>query len=68
MRVEADKDFGTRECPSCGLEVAANENLCPVCGYEFPAVPPPRGPAAIVGLIVFGLVIALILLMLIFGR
>ena len=30
---------GTRECPSCACEVAANENRCPICRYEFPARP-----------------------------
>ena len=24
------------ECPSCALEVAENEPMCPFCGYEFP--------------------------------
>ena len=68
MRVEADRDFGTRECPSCATEVPKNNNHCPICGYEFPAVPPPRGLSAIIGLIIFGFVIASILLMLVFGR
>lgn len=40
MRIRDDVDFGTRECPGCACEVAANENRCPICGYEFPA---PRG-------------------------
>ena len=29
-----------RECPGCAVDVPANENRCPICGYEFPA----RGP------------------------
>ncbi|MBP7008573.1 MAG: zinc ribbon domain-containing protein [Kiritimatiellae bacterium] len=29
-----------RECPGCAMEVPANENRCPICGYEFPG----RGP------------------------
>lgn len=41
MRVDAHREFGRRECPSCATEVAANENRCPVCGYEFPN-PSPR--------------------------
>lgn len=36
MRVDPDRRFGTRECPSCGLDVAANHNQCPICGYDFP--------------------------------
>ncbi len=26
----------TRECPSCGMEIEADNKVCPVCGYEFP--------------------------------
>ena len=66
MRVEPDRDFGTRECPSCGLEVAANENRCPVCDYEFPAVPAPPKSIALIGWIIFGLIITALLSMLIF--
>lgn len=40
MKIEAHSDFGTRECPGCAVQVPANENRCPICGYEFPA----RGP------------------------
>lgn len=29
----------TKECPSCGLEVEAEENVCHYCGYEFPRQP-----------------------------
>ncbi|HMO50326.1 MAG TPA: hypothetical protein PKE26_08355 [Kiritimatiellia bacterium] len=42
MAIHIDKHFGTRECPSCGVEVEANHNRCPVCGYEFPAAHPAR--------------------------
>jgi RNA polymerase subunit RPABC4/transcription elongation factor Spt4 len=24
------------ECPGCAVEVDANEDICPICGYEFP--------------------------------
>ncbi|HMP74654.1 MAG TPA: zinc ribbon domain-containing protein [Kiritimatiellia bacterium] len=41
MPINPQHDFGTRECPSCATEVAANNNRCPICGYEFPA-PSPR--------------------------
>ena len=66
MRIEAQKDFGTRECPSCGLDVPVNENICPVCGYEFPNTPEPSRTVAVVGWIVFGILLAAILLALIF--
>ncbi len=38
MRIKIADDFGHRICPSCGCEVAANNNHCPVCGYEFPPI------------------------------
>ena len=25
-----------KECPSCGLDVPADADVCPYCGYEFP--------------------------------
>lgn len=40
MRIDIDRDFGLRECPSCATEVAANHNRCPICGYEFPNASP----------------------------
>ena len=24
------------ECPGCAVEVDANADVCPICGYEFP--------------------------------
>jgi uncharacterized paraquat-inducible protein A len=36
MKIDSQSDFGTRECPGCAVEVPANENRCPICGYEFP--------------------------------
>ena len=42
MPVDPHKDFGTRECPSCAVEVQANHNRCPICGYEFPHPGPAR--------------------------
>jgi hypothetical protein len=26
-----------KECPSCAMEIDADVNECPVCGYEFPS-------------------------------
>ncbi len=40
MKIDPHAKFQTRECPGCAVEVPANENRCPICGYEFPA----RGP------------------------
>ena len=56
MRIDTGRDFGTRECPACAVEVAANENRCPICGYEFPGHPDSRfsrmrWPAAILMLL-----------------
>ena len=25
-----------KECPSCAVEIEIKENICPICGYEFP--------------------------------
>ena len=36
----------TRECPSCGLEVDTDADVCPYCGYEFPDYKPGFGPMA----------------------
>lgn len=36
MKIDAEHDFGMRECPGCGCEVPANENRCPICRYVFP--------------------------------
>jgi len=27
----------TKECPSCGMDIEADKNVCPICQYEFPA-------------------------------
>lgn len=32
----------TRECPSCGLEIAPDVEECPYCSYELPKRPPGR--------------------------
>jgi predicted amidophosphoribosyltransferase len=28
-----------KECPGCAVEVDANAEVCPICGYEFPSQP-----------------------------
>lgn len=25
-----------KECPSCAVEIQQHEEVCPICGYEFP--------------------------------
>ncbi len=42
MKIRADKDFGSRECPGCGVRVEANHNHCPICRYAFPHPGPTR--------------------------
>ena len=27
-----------KECPSCGLEIDKEHEICPICQYEFPRV------------------------------
>lgn len=36
MKIDTEKQFGTRECPGCAMQVEANQNHCPICGYAFP--------------------------------
>ncbi len=28
-----------KECPGCAIEVDADAEICPICGYEFPRQP-----------------------------
>ena len=42
------------------MEIAANENACPICGYVFPARP--RGRRAFLAAIAFLVVVAILLL------
>ena len=63
MRVNTDSDFGSRECPSCATEVAANHNRCPICGYEFPnPTPVQRGLRVGGALLMLGLLLLMLLL------
>lgn len=62
MPIDAHKNFGMRECPSCATEVAANHNRCPICGYEFPhASPRQRGLRVGGALLMLGILLALLL-------
>ena len=44
MRINPDKQFAERECPSCATHVPANNNRCPICKYEFPQSPAWKKP------------------------
>jgi len=48
-----------KECPGCAIEVDKKEEICPVCGYEFPEQPKSVKIAAI-------LMVILLLLWLLF--
>lgn len=63
MKVDAGRDFGTRECPSCATEVPANNNRCPICGYGFPQATPLQTGLRIGGaLLMLGLILLAIAL------
>ncbi len=59
MKVETNKSFATRECPSCGCDVPENNNVCPICKYHFPVATPRQkhmklwGAVIMLGLILF---------------
>ena len=64
MRIDTQGEFGTRECPSCGVEVEANHNRCPLCGYLFPlATPRQRHMRRWGALLMLGLLIYLYVLL-----
>jgi hypothetical protein len=29
-----------RECPGCAIEIESGQQVCPICGYEFPRTRP----------------------------
>ena len=60
MRIITEKKFGTRECPSCACEVESNNNLCPICGYLFPAPTPTQSRMRLWGALIM---LALFLIM-----
>jgi len=31
--------YKEKECPSCAMPVDSKEEICPICGYEFPKQP-----------------------------
>lgn len=62
MKIDDRRNFGMRECPSCGVEVDANHNHCPICGYAFPyPTPRQRGMRLWGALLMLGLLLLLFL-------
>jgi predicted nucleic acid-binding Zn ribbon protein len=64
MRINPHRQFGVRECPSCGSHVPANSNHCPLCRNELLNPTPARRNVKILGAV---LLLALLALMLISG-
>lgn len=63
MTIDPSRNFGTRECPSCATEVAANHNRCPICGYEFPNESPKQTGMRVGGaILMLAILVALLLL------
>ncbi len=52
MKIDCQKSFGLRECPACAMEVPANNNRCPICGYVFIQPTPTRRNMKLIGAIV----------------
>lgn len=65
MSIDPNKQFPSRECPGCAMEVNANENRCPICGYEFPQPRPFQRHALSWGALVL-LILFLVLVLRIF--
>ncbi|HBA83321.1 MAG TPA: hypothetical protein DCZ95_04420 [Verrucomicrobia bacterium] len=63
MKIDGDKRFEKRECPSCACEVDANNNNCPICGYAFPQPTPTQSRMKLWG----ALVMLVLFLIMIFG-
>ena len=63
MSIDHQKTFEKRECPACACEVPANNNRCPICGYEFPnPTPAQRGMRLWGALIMLAILIGLLLI------
>ena len=67
MRIDYSREFGTRECPSCGTEVKANNNRCPICGYEFPSLTDRRKTLQVSAALLMLALLILVLLGVFFG-
>ncbi|MBP1589354.1 MAG: hypothetical protein ILO10_04070 [Kiritimatiellae bacterium] len=61
MKIDSSHDFGTRECPSCGVRVPANENRCPICHYPFPVKSTLSRSAPLIALVLLLIFLALLL-------
>lgn len=60
MKIESDKTFPKRECPSCGMDVDENNNRCPICKYAFPnRTPGEKGYRLFLGLLLLLLFLSL---------
>lgn len=62
MRIDPQRDFGRRECPSCACEVEANHNHCPICGYAFPQASPVQKGMRMGGALLMLAILALLIL------
>jgi len=48
LKIDPDKAYGKRECPSCATWVTKNNNRCPICKYEFGTQPTWQAPLLLV--------------------
>jgi len=62
VKVIHQTNFGKRECPSCAVEVPANNNRCPICSYEFPNEMPMKRNVRFWGAILMIVLFAMLLL------
>ena len=63
MKIDDQKPFGMRECPSCATAVPANNNRCPICGYVFLQPTPTQRNVKLIG----ALVMLVLFLIMVFG-
>lgn len=66
MKIDAQRTFPPRECPSCACEVPSNSNRCPICGYVFPAPTAVQRSLRIGGALIMLGILALMLLLSLF--
>jgi RNA polymerase subunit RPABC4/transcription elongation factor Spt4 len=50
--------MAVRECPSCAMNVDQSEEVCPICGYEFPVTK--KGTYVVVWLMILLMIIWLV--------
>lgn len=61
-KIDPQRDFGRRECPSCACEVEVNHNHCPICGYAFPQASPAQKGMRIGGALLMLAILAFLIL------